>query len=175
MIYEFEGMVPRIGEGSWVFDDAMVMGDVTLGDKVYVGSGARIRGDYGSIVVGDRTSIEDNVIIHARPGERTVIGEHVTVGHGAILHNCTIEDGAVIGMGAIVSDYATVGEWAVVAEGAVVKNKGEVPPGHIAVGVPAKVIGEITPEYKETWTGFKDIYVDLASRRYPEGLRHAKN
>ena len=171
MIYEFEGKVPTIGDGTWVFDDAMVMGDVTLGDKVYVGSGARIRGDYGTIVVGDRTSIEDNAIIHARPGERTEIGEHVTIGHGAILHNCTIHDGAVIGMGAIVSDYAVVGEWAVVAEGAVVKNKGQVPARHIAVGVPAKVIGEITPEYQETWPRFKDIYVSLATERYPASLR----
>jgi phenylacetic acid degradation protein len=171
MIYEFEGKVPRIGEGSWVFDDAMVLGDVTLGEKVYVGSGARLRGDYGTIVVGDRTSIEDNVVVHARPGERTQIGEDVTIGHGAILHNCTIHDGAVIGMGAIVSDYAVVEEWAVVAEGAVVKNNGHVPSRHVAVGVPAKVIGEITPEYERTWTGFKDIYVSLASERYPKGLR----
>ena len=171
MIYEFEGKVPRIGDGTWVFDDAMVMGDVTLGDRVYVGSGARIRGDYGTIVVGDRTSIEDNCIIHARPGERTVIGEHATIGHGAILHNCTIRDGAVIGMGAIVSDYAEVGEWAVVAEGAVVKNNDVVPPGKVAVGVPAKVIADVTSEYKETWTGFKDIYVSLASERYPKGLK----
>lgn len=171
MIYEFEGKVPRIGEGSWVFDDAMVMGDVTLGEKVYVGSGARVRGDYGTIVVGDRTSIEDNVVIHARPGERTEIGDSVTIGHGAILHNCTIRDGAVIGMGAIVSDYATVGEWAVVAEGAVVKNKDAIPDRAVAVGVPAKVKGEITEEYEATWTRFKEIYVDLASRRYPEGLR----
>jgi carbonic anhydrase/acetyltransferase-like protein (isoleucine patch superfamily) len=173
LIYEFEGKVPAIGEGTWVFDDAMVMGDVTLGRKVYVGSGARVRGDYGTIVVGDKCAIEDNAIIHARPGERTEVGDFVTIGHGAILHNCTIGNGAVIGMGAIVSDYATVGEWAVVAEGAVVKNGGEVPDGHIAVGVPARVIGEITPEYKETWTGFKNIYVDLASRRYPEGLRRS--
>ena len=173
MIYEFEGKVPKIGAGSWVFPDAMVMGDVTLGERVYVGSGARLRGDYGTITVGDRTSIEDNCIVHARPGERTEIGEHVTIGHGAILHNCTVRDGAVIGMGAIVSDYAVVEEWAVVAEGAVVKNKAEIPDGHIAVGGPAKVIGEITPEYKETWSRFKDIYVDLASRRYPEGLRRA--
>jgi carbonic anhydrase/acetyltransferase-like protein (isoleucine patch superfamily) len=173
VIYEFEGKVPTIGEGTWVFEDAMVMGDVTLGKKVYVGSGARVRGDYGTIVVGDRSAIEDNAIIHARPGERTVVGELVTIGHGAILHNCTIHDGAVIGMGAIVSDYATVGEWAVVGEGAVVKNNDTVPPRHVAVGVPAKVRGEITKEYEETWTGFKDIYVDLASRRYPEGLRRA--
>jgi carbonic anhydrase/acetyltransferase-like protein (isoleucine patch superfamily) len=171
MIYEFEGKVPKVGEGTWVFDDAMVMGDVVLGDRVYVGSGARIRGDYGTIVVGDRTSIEDNCIIHARPGERTEIGEHVTIGHGAILHNCTIRDSAVIGMGAIVSDYAEVGEWAVVAEGAVVKNNAEIPPGKVAVGVPAKVIADVTPEYKETWSRFKDIYVSLASERYPEGLK----
>lgn len=173
MIYEFEGKRPRMGEGTWVFDDAMVMGDVTLGDNVYVGSGARVRGDYGTIVVGDRTSIEDNVVIHARPGERTEIGEHVTIGHGAILHNCTIRDGAVVGMGAIVSDYAVVDEWAVVAEGAVVKNRGHVPARHIAVGVPAKVIGEIDDEYEGTWSRFKDIYVSLASERYPKGLRKA--
>jgi carbonic anhydrase/acetyltransferase-like protein (isoleucine patch superfamily) len=173
MIYEFEGKLPVLGEGTYVFDDAMVMGDVTLGERVYVGSGARVRGDYGTITVGSRSAIEDNAVIHARPGERTEVGEHVTIGHGAILHNCTVKDGAVIGMGAIVSDYATVGEWAVVAEGAVVKNRAEIPDGHVAVGVPAKVIGEVTDEYRETWTRFKDIYVDLASRRYPEELRRA--
>jgi carbonic anhydrase/acetyltransferase-like protein (isoleucine patch superfamily) len=171
VIYEFEGKVPTIGKDTWVFDDAMVMGDVTLGDAVYVGSGARLRGDYGTITVGDRTAIEDNAIVHARPGERTEIGEHVTIGHGAILHNCTVRDGAVIGMGAIVSDYAVVEEWGVVAEGAVVKNNGSVPARHIAVGVPAKVIGEINEEYEATWTRFKDIYVSLASERYPRGLR----
>ena len=171
MIYEFEGKRPRIGEGSWVFPDATVIGDVTLGEKVYVGPGARLRGDYGTITVGDRSSIEDNCVIHARPGERTTVGEHVTIGHGAILHNCTVRDGAVVGMGSIVSDYAVVGEWAVVAEGAVVKNKFEVPPRSIAVGVPAKVIGTIDEAYQQTWTRFKDIYVALASERYPRGLR----
>lgn len=171
MIYEFEGKRPRIGEGSWVFPDATVIGDVVLGEKVYVGPGARLRGDYGTITVGDRSSIEDNCVIHARPGERTTVGEHVTIGHGAILHNCTVRDGAVVGMGSIVSDYAVVGEWAVVAEGAVVKNKFEVPPRSIAVGVPAKVIGQIDEAYQQTWTRFKDIYVALASERYPKGLR----
>jgi carbonic anhydrase/acetyltransferase-like protein (isoleucine patch superfamily) len=171
VIYEFEGKRPRIGEGSWVFPDATVIGDVTLGEKVYVGPGARLRGDYGTITVGDRSSIEDNCVIHARPGERTTVGEHVTIGHGAILHNCTVRDGAVVGMGSIVSDYAVVGERAVVAEGAVVKNKFEVPPRSIAVGVPAKVIGTIDEAYEQTWTRFKDIYVSLASERYPRGLR----
>jgi carbonic anhydrase/acetyltransferase-like protein (isoleucine patch superfamily) len=171
MIYEFEGKRPRIGEGSWVFPDATVIGDVTMGERCYVGPGARLRGDYGTIVIGDSTSIEDNCIIHARPGERTEVGSHVTIGHGAILHNCTVRDGAVVGMGSIVSDYAVVGEWAVVAEGAVVKNRGEVPPRGIAVGVPAKVIGQIDEEYQRQWTGFKDIYVGLASERYPKGLR----
>ena len=171
MIYEFEGKRPRIGEGSWVFPDATVIGDVTLGKSVYIGPGARLRGDYGTITVGDRSSVEDNCVIHARPGERTTVGEHVTIGHGAILHNCTVRDGAVVGMGSIVSDYAVVGEWAVVAEGAVVKNKFEVPPRSIAVGVPAKVIGTIDEAYQQTWTRFKDIYVSLASERYPRGLR----
>lgn len=124
----------------------------------------------GEIVVGERSSIEDNCVVHARPGESTHIGNHVTIGHGSVIHNATIHDYAVIGMGAVVSDWAVVGEWAVIGEGAVVRNHQEIPPGHIAVGVPARVMGQVTPEYKEQWTHFKDTYTVLA-KRYPKGLQ----
>jgi carbonic anhydrase/acetyltransferase-like protein (isoleucine patch superfamily) len=95
----------------------------------------------------------------------------VTIGHGAIIHNATIHDWAVIGMGAIVSDYAEIGEWAVVAEGAVVKNNTKISNKTIAVGIPAKAIAEITSDYKKQWTEYKNIYVDLARRRFPDSLR----
>ncbi|UCH88380.1 MAG: gamma carbonic anhydrase family protein [Thermoplasmata archaeon] len=173
-VYEFEGKSPKIGEGTYIFDSADVIGEVDLGKNVYVGAGARIRGDYGKIVIGDNSAIEDNVVIHARPDQHTEIGANVTIGHGAVIHNATIKDWAVIGMGAIVSDWATVGEWAVVGEGALVKNRGEVPAGKIAVGLPAKVIADVSEDYKKQWTEFKGIYSDFAKDRYPKSLKAIK-
>ena len=170
-IYEFEGKRPQIGSGSFIFDSADVIGNVVLGEGVYVGPGACIRGDYGRIEIGDRTSIGDNCVIHARPDEICVIGKDVTIGHGAIIHNCTIGNFALVGMRAVVSDYAKLGVWAIVGEGAVVKNKSEIPDGKIAVGVPAKVIADVSDDVKKLWTGFKGVYTDLACRRYPEGLK----
>ena len=170
-IARFEDRVPRIGAGSWVHPSADLFGDVEIGPGCWIGPGARLRGDYGRIVIGGHTSVEDNCVIHARPGEITRIGEWVTVGHGAIIHNATVGDWAVLGMGSIVSDWATVGVWAVLAEGAVLKQRGEIPDNRIAVGIPARVIEKPVDEtYKAEWTRFKQIYADLA-RRYPEGWR----
>ena len=170
-IYEFEKKKPRIGKGTFIFPSADVIGDVTIGENCYIGPGARIRGDYGSIRIGNDTAVEENVVIHARPNEKTIIGNSVTIGHAAIIHNATIHDWAIIGMGAIVSDYAEIGEWAVVAEGAVVKNKTKIPDKAIAVGIPAKVVAEITLEYKKQWTEYKKIYSDLARKRLPNSLK----
>ncbi len=169
-IYQFEDRVPHIGAGTYIHPSAEVIGAVKIGERCWIGPGARLRGDYGEIQIGDETAIEDNCVLHARPGEACRVGNHVTIGHGAIIHTATIKDYAIIGMGAVVSDWAKVGEWAVVGEGAVVKNSQEIPPEQIAVGVPAKLLERrITPEYKEQWTHFKATYVELA-RRYAEGL-----
>jgi carbonic anhydrase/acetyltransferase-like protein (isoleucine patch superfamily) len=169
-VRSFEGKVPRIGRGTYVHPSADVFGDVAIGEECWIGPGARIRGDYGTIEIGDRTSVEDNCVIHARPDETTRIGDWVTVGHGSIIHNATIRDWAIIGMGGVVSDWAVVGEWAVVAEGAVVRQSAEIPERGIAVGVPARVIEKrVSDEYVRQWTDFKGVYVGLA-RRYPTGL-----
>ncbi len=168
-LYEFEGKRPTIGAGSFVPDSADVVGDVVIGEKCFIGVGARIRGDYGTIVIGNATSVQENVVIHAREGDRTVVGDNVQLGHGCILHNCTVRDNAVIGVGAIVSDYATVGDWAIVAEGAVVR--GEIPDGAVAVGIPAKVVGRVTDEQKKEWLHYKRLYAELASERYPRSFK----
>lgn len=170
MIFEFEGKRPKIGKGSFVFPSATIIGGVTIGENCYIGAGARIRGDYGTIDIGPHSAVEDNCVIHARPGEHTEVGAHVTMGHGCILHNCTIKDWAVIGMGAIVSDYAVVGEWAAIGEGAVVKSKQEIPNGAAAVGIPAKIIGETSENYRKLWGEFKEIYNRLADTRNPNSL-----
>ena len=171
MLYSFEGKEPAIGKGSYVSESAVVIGDVHIGYRCFIAPGAVLRGDYGSIRIDDGTAVEDNVVIHARPGESTIIGKRVTIGHGAIIHTPTIEDNAVIGMGAIVSDFAHVGEWAAIGEGAVVRNRQEIPAESIAVGVPAEIIGKVNEAYKEQWSRFKDIYEKLASERYPKGLK----
>lgn len=169
-IASFEGTVPRIGAGTYVHPSADVFGDVTIGEGCWIGPGARIRGDYGRIVIGSYCSVEDNCVIHARPGEQTTIGNWVTIGHGAIIHNATmIHDYALIGMGAVVSDWAVIGRWAVIGEGAVVRQRQEVPAERIAVGVPAKVLDKrVTEDFKEEWAAFKKTYVDLAGR-YADG------
>jgi len=170
MIYEFEGRQPKIGDQTYVNHMAIVIGKVTIGRQCYIAPGAVVKGDYGEVTIGDGCSIQENVVIHARPGERTTIGSNCTIGHGSIIHNATVKDEAVIGMGAIVSDYAVIGEWAVIGEGAVVRQHFEVPEGAIAVGVPAKIIGEVKDHHKEELTKFKKIYQDLAIR-YPKGLK----
>jgi carbonic anhydrase/acetyltransferase-like protein (isoleucine patch superfamily) len=173
VVYRFEDKEPRIGKGTYVSQSAEVIGDVTIGEQCYVGSGAKLRGDYGKIEIGNKTSVEENCVVHARPNEICRVGNMVTVGHGSILHNCTVKDYAVIGMGAIVSDYAVVGIWSVVGEGCVVKNNQVIEDQKIVVGVPAKVVGEVSEEYKKLWTNYKNIYVELA-RKYPQKLKAVK-
>lgn len=170
VLYKFEGKDPKIGEQTYVSQSAEVIGNVTVGKQCYIGPGAKIRGDYGSILIGNKTSIEENCVLHARPGETCEVGNMVTVGHGSILHNCTVRDYAVIGMGAIVSDYAVVGVWSVVGEGCVVKNKQVIEDRKIAVGVPARIAGEVSRDYQRLWMGYKNLYAKLALK-YPETLK----
>lgn len=170
-IFKFENKKPDIGKGTFIFKSADIIGDVIIGENCYIGPGARLRGDYGSITIGNNTAIEENVVIHARPDDKTIIGSNVTIGHASIIHNATIHNWAIIGMGAIVSDWAEIGEWAVVAEGAVVKNKQKIPQRSIAVGVPSKVISEISSEYEKHWTKYKKLYSDLARKRLPTHLK----
>ena len=169
-IYEFEGRAPTIHESAYVAPSAIVIGEVIVGAGCYVGHGAILRGDYGTIEIGAGTAIEEGVIVHARPGDKTVIGERVTVGHGAMIHNAVIEEEAVIGMRSTVTDYARVGRGAIVGEMALVKATQEIPPEQVAVGVPARVVGPVKEHQRAMWTMGKELYIDLA-RRYPEGMK----
>jgi carbonic anhydrase/acetyltransferase-like protein (isoleucine patch superfamily) len=168
-LYEFEGKRPTIGPGTFVPESADIIGDVVIGRDCFIGVGARIRGDYGRVRIGDGTSVQENVVIHARENDATVVGSNVQLGHGCILHTATVKDNAVIGVGAILTDFCVVGDWAIVGEGAVVR--GEIPDGKIAVGVPAKVIGDVTDAQKKEWQYYKDKYAELARERYPKGLK----
>jgi len=169
-IYEFEGRRPNVSDKAYVAKSATVIGDVSIGDNCFIAPGARIKGDYGTIIIKDNSNVQENCVIHARPGKKTEIGEWVTIGHGAIIHGANIDDCAVIGMGSIISDEAKIGRWCVVGEGAVVKNGQKLKEEKVAVGIPAKTIKSISAKYKKEWKAIKEEYSSF-SRRYKENLK----
>lgn len=134
------GRVPKLGRDVWIAPGAVVAGDIEIGDRASIWFGCVLRGDDNAIRIGAGTNIQDGSIIHIVDGRwPTIVGAGVTVGHGAILHGCTIEDEAMIGIGAIVLDGARVGRGAVVAAGAMVPPGKIVGPGEMWAGVPAKL------------------------------------
>lgn len=139
-----ERITPLIPDTAWIADTATVRGNVTLGEDVSVWFAAVLRGDEAPITIGDRTNIQDGAVLHVSAGFPCVVGREVTIGHGAVVHGCTVEDGALIGIRATVLDGAVIGEGAVVGAGAVVPPGMHVPPGMLALGVPAKVVGPLT-------------------------------
>lgn len=164
-LYQFEERKPRVAKGAFVAESALVIGDVQIGKDAYIGHGVILRGDYGTIIVGEGTAIEEGVIVHARPNDRTLFGNHVTIGHGAMIHNAQIKDYAVIGMRATISDYSVVGEWAIIGEMGLVKNSQNVPDSVVAVGVPVRVVGKVDKKQKDFWSYGKKLYEEMA-RRY---------
>ena len=164
MLYTFDGKNPDIGKGTYVSEEALVIGDVKIGDNCYIGHGAILRGDYGSIFIGSGTAVEEGVIIHAPPGEACTIGEKVTIGHGAIIHAAKIGNLAVIGMGAVLSIRSEIGANTIVAEGAVVKMRQVIPDNVVAGGNPARVLRKITKKDTDYWEWGKQLYIDLAKK-----------
>ncbi|MCW5851633.1 MAG: gamma carbonic anhydrase family protein [Anaerolineae bacterium] len=135
---------PQIDPTAFVAPTATVLGDVALAEEASVWFGAVLRGDNDAIRVGARTNIQDQAIIHVDPDAPVTIGADVTVGHRAIIHGATVEDGCLIGMGAIVLNSAVVGAGSIVGAGAVVREREIIPPRSLVVGIPAKVVRQLT-------------------------------
>lgn len=167
MIESFEGVVPRIHPTAWVAPNATVIGNVEVGAEASIWYGAVIRGDGGEheIRIGARTSVQDNCVVHVSAEGPTIVGDEVTIGHGAVLESCVIGRGALIGMNAVVLQRAVVGEQALIAAGSVVGAGSEVPARTLAAGTPARVKKEISGESLEWITASPGHYVAL-SRRY---------
>ncbi len=166
-LYALGDAVPTIDPTAFVHPDATVIGSVTIGPESTVWPGVVLRGDYGAIVIGARTSVQDGTVIHTTEEMHTVIGDDCTVGHLAHLEGCVVEDGALVGSGSIVLHRARIGRGALVGAGAVVVGGTEVPPGARAFGVPAKVVpgGDPTMQILAA-----EHYVHNG-RRYREQLR----
>jgi carbonic anhydrase/acetyltransferase-like protein (isoleucine patch superfamily) len=152
-------------EGVYIAPTATVIGDVEIAADSSVWFGAVIRGDVASIKIGRRTSVQDNAVIHVSEGVGTVVGDDVTIGHSAVIHGSNIGDTTLIGIGAIVLDNAQVGVGSIIGAGAVVTEEAVVPPRSLVLGVPGRVIREVTSEQIEWIKNNAEQYVQLA-RRY---------
>ncbi len=172
-LFQFEERIPEIGEKTYVACSAEVIGDVIIGDNCYIGPGAKIRGDYTSIRIGNHTSIQENCIIHAMGGRLCTIGDNVTIGHGAIVHGSTILNNCIIGMGAILTDNVLIKDWCLIGAGALVPEGKVIEEESLVIGVPAKVVRKISESQKMIITHSADIYSQLAPR-YLKGLKKVK-
>ena len=143
-LYELGSKKPRVHPTAMIAPNATVIGDVVVGSKTSIWPGAVLRGDYGKIRVGANCSLQDNVVVHCSSQNPGVIGNGVTVAHGAIVHACRIGDECLVGAGAIVFDAARIGTHCIVGVGAVIPQGKRVPSRSIAVGVPAKVVRRAT-------------------------------
>jgi carbonic anhydrase/acetyltransferase-like protein (isoleucine patch superfamily) len=166
LILPYGGVAPRLGRDVYVAPNATLIGDVELGDEASVWFGCVLRGDIGSIRVGARTNVQDLACMHLTDGVSiTVIGADVTIGHGAILHGCTVGDRCLIGMGSILLDNAVIGEGSLVAAGSLVPPRFVAPPRSLIRGNPAKVLREVTEEEGRLGILGAEHYVERA-RQY---------
>lgn len=156
-------MPPTVDPTAFVHPRAVLLGDVTIGPRSSVWPCASLRADMGPIVVGDGSSVQDNCVLHTDPGGRVVIGDGVTIGHGAIVHGATVGDDTIVGMGAVLLEGSVVGAGCIVAAGAVVREGQVIPPGSLVAGVPAKVLRE-DPALREKARGNAARYRALAER-----------
>ena len=147
LIKSVRGFTPKIGENTYLSENATIVGDVTIGRDCSIWFNAVLRGDVNPIRIGDRVNIQDGSVLHTLY-ERSVveIGNDVSVGHNVTIHGATIKDGALVGMGSTILDYAVVGEGAIVAAGSVVKSKTVIKPGELWAGAPAKFVKMVDPE-----------------------------
>lgn len=167
---------PVVGRRVFVAPSATVVGEVELGDDVSLWFNVVVRGDIHWVRVGPRCNLQDGVVVHVEHGQcPTLLEEEVSVGHGAILHGCTVRRGALVGIGATILNDAEVGEQALVAAGAVVREGSVVPPRTLAAGVPATVKRDLTPaelnRLEHTWRS----YLEYKSRYLAAGIGLVEN
>jgi phenylacetic acid degradation protein len=162
--YEIDGIRPVVDPTAFVHPSAILIGDVIVGARCYVGPGASLRGDFGRIVMHAGSNVQDTCVMHGFPGTDTVIEEDGHVGHGAVVHGARVGRNALIGMNAVLMDNAVIGESAIVAACAFVKAGMEIPPCMLAAGVPAKIVRPLEEKEMAWKLDGTRTYQDLAVR-----------
>ncbi|MBB1487394.1 phenylacetic acid degradation protein PaaY [Oceanospirillum sediminis] len=163
-VYSIDGITPVVDPSAFVHPTAVLIGDVIVGPRCYIGPGACLRGDFGRLVIKEGANVQDTCVMHGFPGTDTIVEENGHIGHGAVLHGCHIGKNALVGMNAVVMDNARVGESAIVAACAFVKADFECPDKTLLAGTPAKVIRELSDKEIAWKTKGTEEYQNLAVR-----------
>ncbi len=169
-LYAFEDTAPVVDPDAFVHPDAVLIGDVRIGKKCFIGAGAVLRGDFGGISVGDGSNVQENCVIHVSPGQKVTIEEDVIVAHGAVLHDTTVKKGSLVGMGAVILQGAVVEEGVLVAALTLVPTNFVVPARKIVAGNPAKIKGDVPEAHEEFFRAGIAVYQELPER-YRKGMR----
>jgi len=162
--YAIDGVAPVIDPTAFVHPDAVLIGDVVVGAGCYVGPCASLRGDFGRLILEDGCNVQDNCTLHSMPGVDLVIGRDGHIGHGAIIHSAHIGANAMVGMNSVIMNHATIGESAIVAAMSFVKTGAKIPPKHLAAGVPARILRELTDDDVAKKIEGTRLYQELARR-----------
>ena len=149
ILYAYKGKKPEISASAYIADNAVVTGDVKIGEESTIWFNSVIRGDVAPTIIGKKVSIQDNSVLHQSPNNPLIIEDEVTVGHQVTLHSCKIRKGALIGMGSIILDEAEIGEGAFIGAGSLVPQGKVIPPNTLAFGRPAKVVRELNDTDKK--------------------------
>jgi carbonic anhydrase/acetyltransferase-like protein (isoleucine patch superfamily) len=167
-VYPYKGKYPTIGPGCYIAPTAVLIGDVTVEDGASVWFGCVLRGDVSPIMVGARSNVQDNTVIHGVAGCPTIIGEDVTVGHSAVIHAATVGDRVLVGMGAVLLSRCRIGSDTIVGARALVTEGVEIPPGSLAVGMPARARRPLTDEEREHIMVSARHYIEYAAQYQAE-------
>jgi len=162
--YEIDGVVPVVDPSAFVHETASLIGDVIVGPGCYIGPFASLRGDFGRVIIGAGSNVQDSCVVHVFPGADVVLEPNSHVGHAAVLHGCVVRSYALIGVGCVVLDGAEIGEEALLGAGSVVTAGTVIPPRVLALGSPAKVIRELDSTAREWKRQGVAVYQDLARR-----------
>lgn len=164
MLSTFEGKQPLVGKNTFIADSADIIGDIVIGNDCSIWHQAVIRADINKVAIGDCTNIQEQVSIHVDSNIPTIIGNKVTLGHGAIVHACTIEDNTLIGMGVIILDGATIGHHCLIAAGSIIPPGKTIPPKSMVMGQPGKILRELSDDEAKNLEHHAEKYHKLALR-----------
>jgi phenylacetic acid degradation protein len=162
--YEFEGKRPSVDANAFIHPLAVLIGDVEIASGCYVGAGAVLRGDIGSVRMGQGSNVQENCVVHTFPDKATILHPDTHIGHSCILHGCEVCSNVLVGMGSIVADGVKINSNCLIGAGSFVAFETEIPPNSVAVGSPAKVIKAISDEQLRHLVEARSIYQDLAKR-----------
>jgi len=162
--YKIEGVIPVVHPSAFVHETASLIGDVHIGAGCYIGPFASLRGDFGRIVVGEGSNIQDSCVLHVFPGKETRLEPNSHIGHAAVLHGCHIESFVLVGIGSTVLDGAVVGEGSLIGAGSLLTSGMVVPPKSLVLGSPAQVVSELDDEALRWKENGVRVYQDLARR-----------